>query len=122
MLLISKVENIKLLLLKFSKQIFFDDSVFLLFQFVNVPHFSLSGQWNLEAQKLPRGMFLLILSLPTPHWTGANTNPSSNSNISKTIRLTIAFTRKFFERVFNKLSNDIQVDRLCTCGSLVTDV
>ena len=24
--------------------------------------------------------------------------------------------------VFDKLSNDIQVDRLCTCGSLVIDV
>ena len=25
-------------------------------------------------------------------------------------------------RVFDKLSNDMQVDRLCTCGSLVIDV
>ena len=26
-----------------------------------------------------------------------------------------------FERVFNIFSNDIQVDRICTCGSLVID-
>ena len=28
----------------------------------------------------------------------------------------------FFFRVFDEFSNDIQVDRLCTCGSLVIDV
>ena len=30
--------------------------------------------------------------------------------------------RNPFKRVFDKLSSDIQVDRLCTCGSLVIDV
>ena len=30
--------------------------------------------------------------------------------------------KNVFERVFDKLSNDMQVDRICTCGSLVTDV
>ena len=28
----------------------------------------------------------------------------------------------FFQRIFNKISNDIQIVRVCTCGSLVIDV
>ena len=47
-----------------------------------------------------------------------NTDLLLKWNISKTMRVTIAFIT-FFERVFNKLSNDIQVDRFCTYGSLV---
>ena len=46
----------------------------------------------------------------------------SNSNISKTVRVTLNFTKNVFQRIFNMLSNDMQVDRLCTCGSLVIDV
>ena len=30
--------------------------------------------------------------------------------------------KKVFKNIFDKLSNDIQVDRLCFCGSLVIDV
>ena len=37
------------------------------------------------------------------------------------MRINIAFTITF-KRVFDKLSNDIEVDRLCTCDSLVIDV
>ena len=61
---------------------------------------------------------LLILSLPLSRWAGANTDLPLSSNISKTVKVGILFIR----RIFNKLSNDIQVDRLCTCGSLVIDV
>ena len=30
--------------------------------------------------------------------------------------------KNFFKRLFDKLSNDIQVNRHCTCGPLVIDV
>ena len=50
-----------------------------------------------------------------------NTDLPSNSNISKTVRVNTALTR-WFLRVFDKLSNDIQVDRLFSCGSVVIDV
>ena len=32
------------------------------------------------------------------------------------------FPENYFQRVIDKLSNDIQVDRFGTCGSLVIDV
>ena len=60
------------------------------------------------------------LSLPVPHWAGANTDLPSNCNISKMARVNIAFKKCFLKRI-NKLYNYMQVDRLCTCGSLVID-
>ena len=42
---------------------------------------------------------------------------ASNSNTSKTLKVNIAS-----KRVFDKLSNDIQVDGLCTCASLIIDI
>ena len=62
-----------------------------------------------------------ILSLPVPHRAGDNTDLPSNSNISKTVRVNIAF-KDFHLRLFDKLSNNIQIDRLCTCASLFIDV
>ena len=64
---------------------------------------------------------ILTLLLPVTCCADRNTNLPSNSNISKRVRVNIAFTRTF-QRVFEKLFNDIQVDRLCTCGTLVIDV
>ena len=60
----------------------------------------------------------LTLLLSVPRWPGANTNLLSNSNILKTVIVNIAFTL----RVLDKLSNDMQVDRLCSCSSIVIDV
>ena len=54
----------------------------------------------------------LTLSFPVPRWVGANTDLTLNSNISKMVRVNTAFT---------SVSNYMQVDRFCTCGSLVTD-
>ena len=63
---------------------------------------------------------ILTLSLPVTRCAGHSTDLHSNSNISKTVRVNNAFN--LFKRVFDKLSNGIQIDRLCTCGSLVIDV
>ena len=65
-------------------------------------------------------MGILILSLPGISSVGPNTDLPSTNNTSKTVRVNIAFN--LFKRVFDKLSNDIQVDRLCTCGSLAIDL
>ena len=65
---------------------------------------------------------MLTLSLPVPRWAGANTDLPSNSNIWKMVRLNTAFTRTCLKEIFYKLSKDVQVDRLCTCGSLFIDV
>ena len=53
---------------------------------------------------------MLTLWLPVTYCAGHNTDLALKRNISKTVR------------VFGKVSNDIQVDRLCPCGSLVIDV
>ena len=63
----------------------------------------------------------LKLPLPVTHLAGNNTELPSNSNILKTVRVNIVFTKIFFLKI-DKLSNDIQVDRICTCGSSVIDV
>ena len=51
-----------------------------------------------------------------------NTDLPSDINISKTVGVNNAFIRNFLKRIFNKLSNDMQVDRLCSCDSRVIDV
>ena len=56
-----------------------------------------------------------------PAGRGANTGLHLSSNISKTVKVNVAFT-EHFQRVFSKLFNDMQVDRLYTCGSVVIDV
>ena len=77
--------------------------------------------------------YALILSLPVPRWAGTNTDLPVNSNFSKTVRVNLhrAFLNPLNAnptkwsntlKQFVELSNDIQVDRLCNCGSLVTDV
>ena len=48
-------------------------------------------------------------------YAGNNTDLSSDSNILNALMV------KIMQRIFAKLANDIQVDRLCTCGSLVID-
>ena len=60
----------------------------------------------------------LIVSLCVTRWTGHDTDLPSKSNISKMLRV----YQPVFERIFNKLSSGIQVDRLCTCSSPVSDV
>ena len=65
--------------------------------------------------------FSIYLSFPVTHCAGHNTELPSKSNMLKTVRINIAFPITF-KRVFDKLSNDIKVDRLCTCDSLVIDV
>ena len=52
---------------------------------------------------------------------GDNTDLPSDINISKTVGVNNAFIRNFLKRIFNKLSNDMQVDRLCSCDSRVID-
>ena len=51
-------------------------------------------------------------------WVDHNTNLSTQRSISKTVKVN-SYSMQVFERVFNIFSNDIQVDRICTCGSLV---
>ena len=58
----------------------------------------------------------LTLSLPVRRWAEANIDLPSNSNISKQVRVNVAFTS-----LFDKLSDDMQVDRPCTCSFLATD-
>ena len=53
-------------------------------------------------------------------WVDHNTNLSTQRSISKTVKVN-SYSMQVFERVFNIFSNDIQVDRICTCGSLVID-
>ena len=55
-------------------------------------------------------------------WVGDNTELPSKSNISKNGKAK-HYLHDVFQRVFDKkLSNDIQVDRLWTYNSIVTDV
>ena len=68
---------------------------------------------------------ILIFSVLAIYCVGHNTNLASNSNILQTVRVNIAFKtfkKELFSRVFDRLSNDIQVDKLCTCGSVLIDV
>ena len=68
-------------------------------------------------------IFLLILKLQpflftVPRWAGESTDVYSNNNISKSVKVNDTL-KKWNKRVFNKFSNDVQIDRLCTCRSLV---
>ena len=75
---------------------------------------------------LLRGSYVVVsfitLSFPGTCYAVPNTNLYLNSNILKTVSANIVFTNHVFQRVFNKISDDMQVDRLCTCGYLVIDV
>ena len=62
----------------------------------------------------------LTLSLSVTRCAGHNTDLPSNSNISK--NGDSKHCQRLFLRACDKFANDIQVDRLCTCGSLVIDV
>ena len=64
---------------------------------------------------------LSILWLPLPRWIGDNAEICSDSNIPKMVRASIVFSN-LFQRMFNKVFNDIQLEIVCTCDSLVTDV
>ena len=55
---------------------------------------------------------VLILFSHVPGWKGHITDLSSNRNNLNTLRVNCILLS------LNKLSNDAQVDRLCTCGSL----
>ena len=50
-----------------------------------------------------KSMKSLTISLPGLHWTGADTDPPSISNISKTVSVNNAFTKICFWRVCDEL-------------------
>ena len=64
----------------------------------------------------------LTLLLPVARCAGHNSDLSSNSSTPKNDGSKHCFPENYFQRVIDKLSNDIQVDRFGTCGSLVIDV
>ena len=52
---------------------------------------------------------------------GPQYQPIFKQKCLKNRKSKLEFWQNFFERIFNKLSNDTQVDRPCTCSSVVID-
>ena len=63
----------------------------------------------------------VTLLLPVTRCAGHNTQTTFKKQYLENGESEHCLHKNIFEKVFDALSNDIQVDRFCTCGSLVID-